>query len=155
MTEVPFDPTLHLPLEREATRHFVDILQREQSALQQADIFGLDPLTQEKMHQLERLAQLANIRHTWLAAHGHSADHEGMERGLREYPGTDEVWKELLGLARTAMQMNKLNGLLIDRQMRYNQERLKAVQAAIQPVNLYGSDGQPRISRSARELGEG
>jgi flagellar biosynthesis/type III secretory pathway chaperone len=155
LAEALFDPPAHLVLEREAVRYFVDILQREQSALQHGDIAALDTLVQEKTHQLERLARLGDERHNWLAMQGQGTGHEDMERGLRAYPGADAVWRELLDLARTAMQLNKLNGWLTGWHMRHNGQRLKAVRAAVQPVNLYGSDGQSRIARSGYSLGEG
>jgi flagella synthesis protein FlgN len=155
LAEALFDPTPHLVLEREVTRQFIDILQREQSALQHADIAALDRLTQEKTHQLERLAQFADERRKWLATEGYGAGREGMEKGLRDHPRTGAIWRELLDLARTATQMNKLNGWLIGWHMRHNEQRLKALRAAVQPVNLYGPDGQSRIGRFGHQLGEG
>lgn len=155
MAQVPLAPTLHLVLEHEATRRFVDILQREQFALQQVDVSSLDSLTQEKTRQLEQLAELADARRGWLTLHGYSTDREGMESALHDHPDVNAIWKDLLGLAETAVQMNKINGLLIDRHLRYNQQNLRIVRAAIQPVNLYGSDGQTQTGRPARQLAEG
>lgn len=150
-----FDPALQLSLECQATRHVVDLLRREQLALQQADISALDPLIQEKNYQLQQLAQLADARKQWIATLGHGLDREGTERAFRDCPDAAVAWAELLDLAKTAVQINKINGLIIDRRVRHNQRVLRELRAATQATALYGSDGQPRPIGLARQLGEG
>jgi flagella synthesis protein FlgN len=154
LAQIPFAPALQLVLECEATRRFVDILEREQFALQQVDVSSLDSLTGEKTHQLEQLAEFADARRGWLTLNGYTTDREGMERALHDHPGSYVIWRDLLGLAETAVQMNKINGSLIDRHLRHNQQKLRIMRAAIQPVNLYGSDGQTQTVRPARRFDE-
>ena len=81
-----FDPALHISLECQVTRHVVDLLRREQLALQQADISAVDPLIQEKTYQLQQLAQLADARKQWIATLGHGLDREGTGKGISGLP---------------------------------------------------------------------
>lgn len=154
--EDTFDPIACIASERDATQHFIDLLQREQRTLQQADISALISLTKEKTERIQQLAQMADVRKRWLAAFGHTGDHSGIERVLPDYPAASEVWKDLLQLAEMAVQLNKINGVLIDQRLRYNQQALAVLQAATpQNSGLYGSDGQPQSLSGGRQLGEG
>lgn len=154
--ENAFDPAVRIASEHDATQNFIDLLQREQKTLQQADISTLVPLTNEKMHQAQQLAQLADARNRWLATLGHTGDRSGMERMLHDYPAAAGAWKELLQSAEIAAHLNKINGILVDQRLRHNQQALAVLQAApTQNSDLYGSDGQPRPFSGGRPLGEG
>lgn len=151
-----FDPIANIVSERDATRGFIDLLQREQRTLQQADISALISLTDEKTRRMQELAQMADARNTWLAELGHTDGCGGIERILPDYPAAVEVWRDLLQLAEMAVQLNKINGVLIDQRLRYNQQALAVLQAATsQNSGLYGSDGQPRHLSGGRQLGAG
>ena len=51
LPEMIFDPSRSINAECEATRNFIEILRREQSALKQAEVSMLLPLAQEKAHR--------------------------------------------------------------------------------------------------------
>ncbi len=154
--EDAFDPIAGIASERDATLGFIDLLQREQRTLQQADISALISLTNEKAHQMQQLAQMADARKRWLVTFGHASDRSGIECVLPHHPAASEVWKDLLQLAEMAVQLNKINGILIDQRLRYNQQALAVLQAATpQNSGLYGSDGQPQTLSGGRQLGEG
>lgn len=154
--EDTFDPIAGIASERDATQGFIDLLQREQRTLQQADISALISLTKEKTDRMQQLAQMADARNTWLAELGHTGDRSGIECVLPDYPAVTDVWTDLLQLAEMAMQLNKINGVLIDQRLRYNQQALTVLQAATpQNSGLYGSDGQPQPLSGGRQLGEG
>lgn len=155
LTEAIFDPPAGIARERDATRDFIDVLEREQHALQQADVALLPSLEKEKAQQAQQLAQLAEARNQWLAKLGYTRDRTGMERGLETFPAAAEAWQELLQLAETASQLNKINGILINQRLRYNQQALSVLQAATRGTGLYGADGQPRLFSAGRQLGEG
>lgn len=155
LAETIFDPATCITRECDATRDFIDLLKREQHALQQADVSLLPPLEKEKAQQAQQLARLADARHRWLAKLGHTQDRLGIERGLETCPAAADAWRELLQLAETASQLNKINGILIHQRLRYNQQALSVLQAATRGTGLYGSDGQPRLFSAGRQLGEG
>jgi flagella synthesis protein FlgN len=154
--EATFDPIACIASERDATQGFIDLLQREQRTLQQADISALISLTKEKADRMQQLAQMADVRNRWLIALGHTGNRFDIERILPDYPTVTDVWKDLLQLAEMAVQLNKINGVLIDQRLRYNQQALAVLQAATtQNSGLYGSDGQPQPLSGGRQLGEG
>ncbi len=81
LTAMVFHPLASITQERDATRNFIEVLEREQDALKQADISLLLPLAKEKAHQAQQLARLADARNQWLAKLGYPHDRSGMEHG--------------------------------------------------------------------------
>ncbi|MGH8762344.1 MAG: flagella synthesis protein FlgN [Nitrosospira sp.] len=155
LAETVYDPVACVARECAATRDFIDVLEREQYALQQADVSLLLALEKEKVQQAQQLSQLTDARNRWLAKLGYAQDRTGMERGLKIFPAATDAWQKLLRLAETASQLNKINGVLIGQRLRYNQQALAVLQAATHGTGLYGSDGQPRLFSIGRPLGEG
>jgi flagella synthesis protein FlgN len=152
-----FDPIAGIANERDAVRVFIDVLRREQHALQQADVSVLLPLAAEKASHAQQLAELAQARERWLAAPDSLEDQGDMERRLADHPTAAMAWQELLQLTETAHQINEINGILVNQRLRYNQQRLSALQAAAHGLHdnaLYGSNGQPQIFSGGRWLGE-
>jgi flagella synthesis protein FlgN len=63
----------------------------------------------------------------------------------------------LLQLAQAASELNKINGILVNQRLRYNAQALAALQGPVQSAGLaglYGADGQPRLFKGGRRLGE-
>jgi flagella synthesis protein FlgN len=152
-----FDPVAHITAERDATQDFIRVLQREQGILQGSDVAALLPLSKEKGSQAQRLVELAGERSRWIESLGYSRDHAGMERALQAYPAAAGAWRDLLQLAQTASELNKINGILVNQRLRYNRQALAALQGMTQSPGLsglYGSDGQPRLFSGGRRLGE-
>lgn len=157
MDDTAFDPVAGIARERDETQNFIDLLEREQRALRQADVSSLLTLAKEKAQQARQLIQLADTRNRWLATLGCTRDRNGMEQGLQSYGGAGaaDTWRELLQLAETASQLNKINGILIGQRLRYNQQALSVLQAATRSAGLYGADGHPTLFSGGRRLGEG
>lgn len=152
-----FDPLAGITRERDETRNFIDLLEREQRALRHSDVSSLLTLVKEKAQQAQQLVQLADARNRWIVELGYTRDRSGMEEGLKicDSPGAVDTWRELLQLAETASQLNKINGILIGQRLRYNQQALSVLQAATRSAGLYGADGQPTLFSGGRQLGEG
>jgi flagella synthesis protein FlgN len=158
LTNRIFDPVDCISRERDATRDFIDILRREQVALQQPGASLLLSIAGEKAQQAQQLAHLADARNYWLRKLGYAQDHIGMERGLRDCPASVDAWKELLQLAETASQLNRINGILVGQRLRYTQQAISVLQASTHGganMRLYCSDGQPQPFLGGRPLGEG
>ena len=157
MNNAVFDPFAGIANERDAVRVFIDVLRREQHALQQADVSVLLPLAAEKASHAQQLAKLAQAREQWLAVPDSLEDQGDMECRLADHPTAAMAWQELLQLTETAHQINEINGILVNQRLRYNQQRLFALQAAAHGLHdngLYGSNGQPQIFSGGRRLGE-
>jgi flagellar biosynthesis protein FlgN len=157
LNNATFDPIAGIASERDAVRVFIDVLRREQHALQQADVSVLLPLAAEKASHAQQLAELTQSREQWLAVSDSFEDQGDMERRLADHPTAAMAWQELLQLTETAHQINEINGILVNQRLRYNQQRLSALQAAARGLHdngLYGSNGQPQIFSGGRRLGE-
>jgi len=157
LNNAAFDPIAGIANERDAVRVFIDVLRREQHALQQADVSVLLPLAAEKASHAQQLAELTQAREQWLAVPDSFEDQGDMERRLADHPTAAMAWQELLQLTETAHQINEINGILVNQRLRYNQQRLSALQAAARGLHdngLYGSNGQPQIFSGGRRLGE-
>ncbi|ARO88020.1 flagellar protein FlgN [Nitrosospira lacus] len=157
MDDTAFDPVAGIARERDETQNFIDLLEREQRALRQADVSSLLTLAREKAQQARQLIHLADVRNRWLTTLGCTRDRNGMEQGLQSHgsDGAADIWRELLQLAEKASQLNKINGILIGQRLRYNQQALSVLQAATRSAGLYGADGQPTLFSGGRRLGEG
>lgn len=149
-----FDPAPSIHAECEATRNFIEILRREQLALKQAEVSILLPLAQEKAQQAQHLAQLSEARRRWLFTHGHATDRSGVESGLRNFPDAAKAWQELVQLAETASQLNRINGNLVGQRLRYNQQAIAALQEATHFTGVYGCNGHTQPFSGGRQLGE-
>ncbi|MBN9125552.1 MAG: flagellar biosynthesis protein FlgN [Nitrosospira sp. 56-18] len=152
-----FDPATRIAAERDATQDFIHLLQREQGILQEKDVSELLALSREKGSQAQRLVELASERNRWIESLGCSHDHAGMERALQGCPEAAQAWSQLLQLAQAASELNKINGILVNQRLRYNTQALAALQGPVQSAGLsglYGSDGQPRLFKGGRRLGE-
>lgn len=155
MTKIAFDPVHSINTECEITRGFIDVLQREQSALRKAEVSMLLPLAQEKTWLAQQLAQLSDARKRWLLARdSQPADHSRIKYALQGHPGAAEAWRELVGLAETASRLNKINGKLVGQHLRYNQQAIAALQQATQFASLYGANGHTQPFIGGRQLGE-
>lgn len=156
MNHVAPDPAMSIAHERDATRNFIDLLRREQHALQHADIALLLPLAAEKAQRAQDLAKWAEARKCWLSAQGQAGTRSKAEHGLGDDPDTADAWNELLQLAQTADQLNTINGILVGQRLRYIHQRLAVLQSAsmASDESLYGSDGHPRLFSGGRRLGE-
>ena len=139
----PLD-TLHD--EQHLVSSLLGLMKQEQQCLIDADIDGLNAITPRKAVLMNELAVLANQRHQALAAAGFAAEEAGMQEWVAEAAnsGAGEAWQQLLGLTREAKEVNRLNGMLINKQMTHNQNLINAMR---QPANaadtaVYGPTGQ-------------
>jgi flagella synthesis protein FlgN len=124
----------------------VELMKQEQQLLVALDADGLAELTPKKNALLTELAALSQHRHAALAAAGCEGSEAGMEPWLA-VAGTPELraqWAELLEAAREAKELNRLNGMLINRQLAHNQGVLNAMRtpAGSPTAGIYGATGQ-------------
>jgi flagella synthesis protein FlgN len=149
------DPAESLQHETESASKLVDLLKQEQAGLLEADINRLSPLTEQKAAVVSRMFELASQRHHRLASLGFAADEQGMEKWLATPAGSKQGrkgWEQLLKLARSAKELNKTNGLLINRHMTRNQDAINALNLSVGGGNFYGPDGQSMNRPGSRNL---
>src|SRR3990167_8903191 len=140
-------PAHSLNEEQQEANRLLQVLKQEQALLIGADIDQLAALTEQKAKIVARMTELASGRHRALGAAGFDAAESGMKAWLARAPAPSAIaksWNELLELARAAKEMNRTNGVLINRQMTRNQDALSVLQGNRQGGNLYGPNGQSR-----------
>ena len=143
-------PIDRLDEEHKAMISLNQILEQEQAHLIQADINGLDSLIEEKNRIVARMTELASARHQLLAAAGYAASDTGMQSWLDRKGCHSDHWDALLSLAKSAREINRTNGLLINKHMTRNQQALDVLQGTAPSSNFYGPNGRATSQVSAR-----
>ena len=149
-------PNTTLPAEHERIEALVELMKQEQQFLVAADADGLAGLTARKAALVQELAQLSRQRHGALGSAGFDSSEAGMEPWLAAQ-GDDAAraaWSALLALTADAKELNRVNGMLINRQMAHNQTVLNALRTpTVAPeATLYGAKGQTFGSAPSRRF---
>jgi flagella synthesis protein FlgN len=144
-------PLDSLRAEHQAMWALLDILKQEQQHLVVADIEGLTSLTAEKSALVAQMASLAQSRHGALAAAGFLPQEAGMEAWVAASGDAEatQLWQGLLAHTHEAKEMNRINGMLINKHMSHTQGALQALRPqAAAANNLYGPSGSHSSSMS-------
>lgn len=150
-------PNATLPFEHERIAALVELMKQEQQLLVAADADGVGALPPRKVALVQELAQLSRQRHAALGGAGFAASEAGMEPWLAAQ-GDDTArgaWAQLLLLTAEAKELNRVNGMLINRQLAHNQTVLNALRtptAGAADSTLYGSKGQTFGSAPSRRF---
>lgn len=135
-----------LQQEHQLITGLLDILKEEQDLLVNADTDSLAALTPRKSDLIQQLAASASQRHQQLAAAGFPAEEAGMGAYLASIQDEQatRLWEELLEHTRAAKELNRVNGMLIGRQMAHNQTVIAAMKLAASDTDAttYGPSGQ-------------
>jgi len=149
-------PNATLTSEHERIAALVDLMKQEQQLLVAADADALGELTPRKVALVQELAQLSRQRHGALGAAGFIAAETGMEPWLaaRGDDAARAAWSQLLAATAEAKELNRVNGMLLNRQMAHNQTVLNALRtpAAAPESTLYGAKGQTFGSAPSRRF---
>jgi flagella synthesis protein FlgN len=141
-------PSTTLQDEQQLMSYMLTLLKKEQASLVDAHADGVAEVTQHKSDVVSQLAALARLRHGALAGAGFEAGENGMEPWLES--GADATarasWDQLLELAREAKELNRVNGMLVARQLAHNQTVLNAMRTPASTGSpesgMYGPGGQ-------------
>lgn len=142
-------PSTTLPDEQQLMASMLTLLKQEQASLVDAHAEGVAEVTQLKSDIITQLGDLARQRHAALATAGFDAAESGMEPWLAARgTAVDRAnWDQLLELTRGAKELNRVNGMLVARQLAHNQTVLNAMRtpaggAGTESAGLYGPGGQ-------------
>ena len=139
-------PSTTLTAERQRIDALVELMKQEQQLLVSADADGLAEVTPRKVALVQELAPLSRPRHPALGGAGFPAAGAGMGAWLaaRGDEAVRSEWSALLARTADAKELNRVNGLLINRQMAHNQTVLQALRtpAGKAESTLYGANGQ-------------
>ncbi len=149
-------PTTIIADESALLRTLIALMKQEQAFLISADTDGLSGLMQEKNQAVEQMAQLARQRHALLGAAGCEAGDAGMDNYLSTADSAARAaWSGMLALVREAKELNRLNGMLIARQMSNNEALIDAMRVpggTADTAGVYGPTGQTAPGATTRRL---
>jgi flagella synthesis protein FlgN len=136
-------PTTSLQEEQQVMTLLLELLKQEQSHLVSADIDSLTEVTAQKTALVGRMAGLASVRHSALGAAGFAAQESGMQAWMEASGnGADiKLWQQVLALTREAKEINRVNGMLINKHMAHSQGALNALRPNAQGGDVYGPSG--------------
>lgn len=146
------NPMSSLHEEQQLITELVAVLKQEQAHLVVADVAGLTAVTPAKTSLVQRMTVLATQRHRALGAAGFIAGEAGMEPWITRSGGSDAraLWLQLLEQTRAAKELNRVNGLLINRHMGYTQSALDALRPKVKANSVYGPSGMTNNSTRSR-----
>lgn len=134
----------------------IELMQQEQQFLVSADSDGLAAVTEQKSTQVQQMAALAGQRHQALGAAGFAASEAGMQAWLasNKDDAARVLWLELLERTRAAKELNRVNGMLINKQMTNTQVVLNAMRtpAGGADAGVYGPSGQASAGGPSRRF---
>lgn len=123
-------------------RNLLDTITLEGEVLQRGNAEDLPRLTAAKEQHARALAA------AWAALTDQlnlppPVSRQAIEQALdmRSEPGLVEAWSGIVGLINATERQNRLNGRLIEEQLRRTQSALDILQSAASQQALYGADG--------------
>jgi flagella synthesis protein FlgN len=127
-------------------------IRSEQAALVRADIDAIEAILDEKSAVLQRMNMVVLSRYEALAANGFEANEVGMNEWLKKQakPALNEAWTLLKKTLIQAKELNRLNGILINKQFNLNQQRLNHLQGNSEASEVYGRNGQAKTQSALR-----
>lgn len=128
------------------------ILSREQTNLVMADIDAIEALLEEKSVLLQKLNTVAKARYQALASNGFEPNEAGMTVWVKQQakPAVQESWAEFQKVLSQAKEMNRLNGMLINKHFSRNQQMLNHLQGNAATGAVYGRNGQAQNKAAMR-----
>ena len=131
-----------------------ELMQQEQQCLVRADSDALATVTAQKAAMVQQMAALAARRHQALGAAGFAASEAGMDAWLARCVDTaaHTLWGALLERTREAKELNRVNGMLINKQMTHTQVVLNAMRtpSGETDAGFYGPRGQTTFGGPSR-----
>jgi flagella synthesis protein FlgN len=138
--------------EQQLIGSILELMKSEQQFLVSADADGLASINPKKLQLAQKMAELSRLRHRALGAAGFLPSESGMEPWLA-VGGNDELrsqWNSLLELTREAKELNRVNGMLVNKQMAHTQGMLNALRPAAAGTSVYGPGGHATSSGPSR-----
>jgi flagella synthesis protein FlgN len=146
--------TQHISFEQDAqlVESLLETLSREQTSLVIADIDSIEALIEEKSVLLQSINITAKSRYAALAANGFEPSEVGMLAWLKHQakPAINELWESFQKTLNQAKEMNRLNGMLINKHFNRNQQLLSHLQGNSSASDVYGKNGQAKSQSPSR-----
>jgi flagella synthesis protein FlgN len=127
-------------------------LQKEQAALVVSDVHTIEQLIDKRLVLLQQLSVAAKNRYDALASHGYEPNEKGMAAWLKVQakPILNRAWDNFQKALVQAKEMNRLNGVLINKHVNRNQQMLGHLQGESVRTDTYGKNGQTKSQHFLR-----
>jgi flagella synthesis protein FlgN len=136
-----------LKQELAALKQFKEILTREQNALITADIDLITKIAEEKSRHADFLNGISAQRTAAIQQAGFGLDAISFNSWKLSLPPTEaDLMATIVEDAKAAQQLNETNGKLINTHLKHNQQAVNVLLRAVGQSEVYGADGQTRIS---------
>lgn len=152
MTQLTSNKQISFEKDAQLVSNLLETLSREQTSLVMADIDSIEALIEEKSVLLQSINVTAKSRYAALAANGFEPSEVGMLAWLKrqEKPAFNERWESFQKVLNQAKEMNRLNGILINKHFNRNQQLLSHLQGNSSASDVYGKNGQTKSQSLAR-----
>ena len=139
-------PSTTLSEELALIQALVALMKQEQQLLVAADTDALNTLIPQKDQWIAQLGALARQRHHQLELAGFAPRDADMPiwLGSAKDANAAMAWQELLVATREAKELNRVNGMLISKQLTHNQALINAMRtpSTASDSGVYGPSGQ-------------
>ena len=144
--------SISFELDARLANQLIEVMQQEQTALIHGNIDEIEELLTEKSTLLQRINLAVLSRYENLAAGGFEGSEAGMLDWLKKEsnPNLNRAWNAFKKTLIEAKEINRLNGLLINRQFNLNQQTLQQLQGTAGKGETYGRSGKADINTMTR-----
>lgn len=127
-------------------------LQSEQSALVSADLDTIERMVDKRVELLQALGAAANARYDALGSAGFEPNEQGMSAWLKKQSSQilEQAWLSFQQQLVQAKELNRLNGILINKNFQRNQEKLDALNGKTSAPQFYGKNGHAHRANTTR-----
>ncbi|MFP5391816.1 MAG: flagella synthesis protein FlgN [Gammaproteobacteria bacterium] len=137
----------------------IELMKQEQRLLVSADTDGLTAITPQKSQLINQMAALSSVRHQALEQAGFAPEDASMAAWLARAGDkpAESLWQDLLAATRQAKELNRVNGMLIAKQLNHTQTQIAAMRtpAGGADAAVYGATGQTSTGQTSRRLAVG
>lgn len=125
------------------TDNLLELLKREQACLVKVDVDAMEGLLNEKSRVLQDINATTQARYQAVAALGFGTDERGLAAWIAAQDAIiQESWSRFQGLIDQAKELNRVNGVLINKQFHRNQQVLDTLGRPPSAGQFYGPNGQ-------------
>jgi len=133
---------------------FVTLLEQERGALGEGRADALPGLASKKANLIEILSRCAEQRSHLLGLAGVPGTAAGVQQVLGSDPDAQEIWSNLLDVARRAAELNAGNAFLVNQRIAHVERAIDAISGP--RTTLYGTSGLSSFgSGASRSLAQG
>jgi flagella synthesis protein FlgN len=134
----------------------IELMKQEQRLLVEADTDGLNGITPQKSQLIGQMAELGKTRHQHLIGAGFTPEDASMSPWLAQHGDKEAVmlWEDLLAATRQAKELNRVNGMLIAKQLNNTHTIINAMRTptGAAETSVYGPTGQTTTSAPSRRF---